>query len=131
MERSEELQDLVRTSFEAYSRGDTSFIDRHTSSHDGVRLIGSDPNDWFEGASGRSLETRDAGRRRNGLLHGEVNAFVEGNVDWVSSRPVWTLEDGTEIPTRSIAIFSMEDGEWKMVQGHKSVGVSNEELFGE
>ena len=83
------------------------------------------------GASGRSLETRDAGRRRNGLLHGEVDAFVKGNVDWVSSRPVLILEDGTEIPTRSIAIFSMEDGEWKMVQGHKSVGVSNEELFGE
>ena len=49
MERSEELQDLVRTSFEAYSKGDTSFIDRHTSSHDGVRHIGSDPNEWFKG----------------------------------------------------------------------------------
>ena len=92
MERSEELQDLVRASFEAYSKGDTSFIDRHTSSHDGVRLIGSDPNEWFEGASGRSLETKDTSRRRNGMLHGEVDAFVEGNVDWVSSRPVWTLE---------------------------------------
>ena len=41
------------------------------------------------------------------------------------------LEDGTEIPTRSTAVFHREDGEWKMVQGHKSVGVSNEELFGE
>ena len=49
MERSEELQDLVRASFEAYSKADTSFIDRHTSSHDGVRLIGSDPNEWFKG----------------------------------------------------------------------------------
>jgi len=49
MERSEELQDLGRTSFEAYSRGDTSFTDRHTSSHDGDRLIGSDPNEGFEG----------------------------------------------------------------------------------
>ena len=83
MERSEELRDLVRTSFEAYSRGDTSFIDRHASSHDGVRAIGSDPTEGFERASGRSYETRDAGRRRNGLLHGEVDAFVEGNVCWV------------------------------------------------
>jgi hypothetical protein len=83
MERSEELQDLVRASFETYSKGDTSFIDRHTSSHDGARLRGSDPTEGFEGASGRSLATRDAGRRRNGLLHGEVDALVEGNVDWV------------------------------------------------
>ena len=49
MERSEELRDLVRTSFEAYSRGGNSFIDRYTSSQDGVRLIGSDPNEWFKG----------------------------------------------------------------------------------
>jgi len=131
MERSEELQDFVRTSFEAYSKGDTSFIDRHTSSHDGDRLFGSNPNEGFEGASGRSLETKDTGRRANALLHGEVDAFVEGNVGWVSSRPVLILEDGTEIPTRSTAVFHREVGEWKMVQGHKSVGVSNEELFGE
>jgi len=49
MERSEELQDLVRASFEAYSKGDTSFIDRYTSSQDGVRLTCSDPNEWFKG----------------------------------------------------------------------------------
>jgi len=55
---------------------------------------------------------------------GEVDAFVEGNVGWVSSRPVWFLEDGTEILTRSTAIFHREDGEWKMVQGpHFSRGV--------
>ena len=41
------------------------------------------------------------------------------------------LEDGMAIPTRSIAIFAMKNGEWKMVQGRPSVGVSNEELLGE
>jgi hypothetical protein len=45
MELSEELRDLVLTIFEAYSRGDASFIDRHTSSQDGVALIGSDLNE--------------------------------------------------------------------------------------
>ena len=49
MERSEELQDLVCASLEAYSTGDTSCIDRYTPSQDGIRLIGSDPNEWFEG----------------------------------------------------------------------------------
>jgi SnoaL-like protein len=43
---------------------------------------------------------------------------------------VLILEDGTEILTRSTAVFHREDGEWKMVQGHTSVGISNEDLFG-
>ncbi len=131
MERSEELQDLMRSTFEAYSRGDTSFIDRHTSSQDGVRLIGSDPNEWFEGEQAAEVlkqEMQEGSVRVSSM--GEVDAFVEGTVGWVSSRPVWTLEDGREIPTRWTGVFHQEDGEWKMVQAHTSVGVANEELFG-
>ena len=132
MERSEELQDLVRASFEVYSTGGTSFIDRYTSSQDGVRLKGSDPNEWFEGeqVAGVLKQEMQAGDVTVSST-GEVDAFVEGNVGWVSSRPVWFLEDGTEIPTRSTAIFHREDGEWKMAQGPHFSRVSNEELFGE
>ncbi len=132
MERSEELRDLIRTTFEAYSRGDTSFIDRHTSRQDGVRLIGSDPNEWWEGEQAAEVlkqEMQEGSIRVSSM--GEVDAFVEGPVGWVSSRPVWTLEDGREIPTRWTGVFHQEDGEWKMVQAHTSVGVANEELFGE
>ena len=60
----------------------------------------------------------------------DLDAFVEGTVGWVSVRLIWTLEDGTEIPTRWTAVFHQEDDEWKMVQAHTSVGVPNEELFG-
>jgi hypothetical protein len=48
MERSEELKDLVCASLEAYSTGDTSCIGRYTPSQDGVRRIGSDPNERFK-----------------------------------------------------------------------------------
>ena len=131
MERSEELRDLIRTTFDAYSRGDASFIDRHTSSQEGVRLIGSDPNEWFEGERAAEVlkqELQEGGVRVSSI--GEVDAFVEGTVGWVSCRPVWTSDDGREIPTRWSAVFHQEDGEWKMVQAHTSVGVPNEELFG-
>jgi ketosteroid isomerase-like protein len=131
MERSEELRDIIRSTFEAYSTGDASFIDRHTSSQAGVQLIGSDPNEWWEGeqaAEALKQEMQDSSVRVSSM--GEIDAFVEGTVGWVSSRPVWTLEDGREIPTRWTAVFHQEEGEWKMVQAHTSVGVANEELFG-
>jgi ketosteroid isomerase-like protein len=131
MERSGELRDIIRATFEAYSTGDASFIDRHTSSQDGVLLIGSDPNEWWEGEQAAEVlkqEMQDSSVRVSSM--GEIDAFVEGTVGWVSSRPVWTLEDGREIPARWTAVFHQEEGEWKMVQAHTSVGVANEELFG-
>ena len=49
MERSQELEDLVRAWFGAASKGDASLIDRHVSRDPGTRLIGSDPNEWLDG----------------------------------------------------------------------------------
>jgi hypothetical protein len=131
MERSEELRDVIRSTFEAYSTGDASLTDRHTSSQDGVRLIGSDPNEWWEGEQAAEVlkqEMQDSSVRVSSM--GGIDAFFAGTVGWVSSRPVWTFEDGREIPTRWTAVFHQEEGEWKMVQAHTSVGVANEELFG-
>jgi hypothetical protein len=133
MERSDELTDVVLAAFEDFLRRDTSWIDRHTSRHEGVLVIGTDPNEWIEGGDqvtdNAKQEIHESTARFSSP--GEVEAFVEGTVGWASARPVWTLEDGGEIPARWTGVFHLEDGEWKMVQGHVSVGVPNEDLFGE
>jgi hypothetical protein len=41
------------------------------------------------------------------------------------------LPDGTEVPFRNTCVFVREDGEWKLIHGHTSIGVRNEEIFGE
>ncbi len=131
MERSDELRDVILASVEAAARQDTSQIDRYISRHEGALSIGTDPNEWTEGgeqvAEEFKQETQDSTDK---FSLGEVEAFVEGTVGWASSRPVWTLEDGREIPARWTGVFHREDGEWKLVQAHVSVGVPNEELFG-
>ena len=38
---------------------------------------------------------------------------------------------GTQIPFRNTGVFRRKDGEWKVVHGHSSLGVRNEEMFGE
>ena len=132
MERSDELKDVVLAMFEAASRQDPSGIDRHTSSHEKVFMIGTDPNEWTQGGERVAQESRqEMQESTTEFSPGEVEAFVEGTVGWISSRPTWTLEDGTQIPARLTGVFHQEDGDWKMVQGHVSVGVRNEELFGE
>jgi SnoaL-like protein len=131
MERSAELQDIILAAFEDYSSDNASLIERHTSRQAGVRLIGTDPNEWFEGEQAAEVlkrEAQDPSFRVSAL--DELEVFAEGSVGWASGRPTWMLEDGTEIPSRWTAVFHQEDGEWKMVQAHTSVGVPDEQLFG-
>jgi hypothetical protein len=55
----------------------------------------------------------------------------EGSVGWSIDRDaLFRLPDGTEISFRNTCVFDQEDGEWKLIHGHTSIGVSNEELFG-
>jgi len=132
MERSNELRDVALTMFEAASRQDPSRIDRHTSTHEGVLMIGTDPDEWTQGGERVAEESRqEIQDSRIEFSPGEVEAFVEGTVGWISSRPVWALEDDTQVRARLTGVYHREDGEWKLVQGHVSVGVPNEELFGE
>ncbi len=131
MKRSDELQDIILAAFDDYSSDNASVIERYTSRQDEVRLIGTDPDEWFEGERAAEVlkrEAEDPSFRVSSL--DDLEAFAEGSVGWASGRPKWILEDGTEIPSRWTAVFHQEDGEWKMVQAHTSVGVSDEELFG-
>jgi ketosteroid isomerase-like protein len=44
--------------------------------------------------------------------------------------PTARLPNGTEIPCRHTLVLHREEGEWKLVHEHVSIGVRNEELFG-
>lgn len=64
-------------------------------------------------------------------MPGQLQAYREGSVGWVIDRASFQLPDGTEVPFRNSAVFLQENGEWKVVHVHASIGVRNEELFGE
>ena len=40
------------------------------------------------------------------------------------------LPDGTEIPVRLTAVFRKENNDWKIVLRHLSIGIPNEDVFG-
>jgi hypothetical protein len=138
VKRSSELRNLCVALSEAHSRADAPFIERHVSTQEGVLSIGSDPKEWIEGEqvmeSFRQVLRKDddfrAAPSEDDFVE-ELDVFVEGTVGWASSRFRWTAKDGREIPMRWTAVFHREDGEWKLVQAHSSVGVPSEEIFGE
>jgi hypothetical protein len=105
MEQSDELRDLTLRFYEAATTGDLPFFERYVSRQQGAVFVGTDPTEWWEG----------------------FEAFVEA----MRAQSEAMEGDGTEIPFRNTVVFRREDGEWKLVHEHASIGVRNEEMFGE
>jgi hypothetical protein len=133
MERSPELRDLIGAWFEAFSQGDGAWIKRHISRENDVRLIGTDPSNWYEGQRvGEFLAEAvdELGGTVKILPADDLLALREGSIGWGITRATLQLPDGKEIGFRWSAVFRQDEGEWKAVQIHGSIGVPDEELLG-
>jgi len=130
MERSPELEEIIARWFESAARGDGSWVDRHVSRDADVLLVGTDPDDWLEGEKVGEFLKGEAEAMGGSVTISPGVAFREGDVGWGTTRPTLTLPDGRRVSPRWSAVFRREDGEWKAVQIHASVGISNEELLG-
>jgi hypothetical protein len=99
-------------------------------------FVGTDPNEWWEGfeAFVEAMRTQAEAMGGGGLqiVPGQLRAYRQGSVGWTIDRDAsFRLPDGTGIPFRNSAVFLEEDGEWKLIHAHTSIGVRNEELLGE
>ncbi len=133
MQRAPELAEVITAWFEAAASGDASWRDRHVSRQPGVRIVGTDPEEFLEGAAAYEFLKNEAeavgGKVSVTVDH--VEAFSEGEVGWGVALPTITLPDGAQVTPRWSAVFHREDGEWKLVQLHASIAQANEESFGD
>jgi ketosteroid isomerase-like protein len=127
MQRSPELEDVVRAWFEAATRGDASRVDTLVSSGEGTRLIGGDPGERFSGGTAVAEflrgEVQGAGGQAE-FAPTETEAFSEGTVGWATTS--LTMPDGKHVSPRWSAVFHQENGDWRFVQTHASIGIPNE-----
>ena len=133
MNQSSELRDLVLSAYAATACGDANFYDHHLSRGEGVLIIGSDPNEWWSGFDTITEVFKAQLQEMGGvsIVAGDPQAYSLGDAGWVVDRPRFRLPDGTEIPFRSTVVFAREDGAWKIVHQHISIGVSNQSVVGQ
>jgi hypothetical protein len=131
VERSIELERLVADWFEHASRGDSSIVETRVSASTAVYLIGSDPAEMYRGGAAVVAflkgEVDSAGGRVT-FTPESIEAFSEGTVGWASTNLTITLPDGARVSPRWTSVFHREDGIWKFVQTHASIGVPNNEV---
>ncbi|WP_448628324.1 nuclear transport factor 2 family protein [Geodermatophilus sp. URMC 64] len=132
MRESPELAALIERMYTALADGDVEWLSGLLSSSDALLTIGTDPAEWYEGPTIRERwqEQMDAGLDSARYEPIRVRAYEEGDVGWVADETRLVLPDGTAVTMRSTAVFHREDGEWRLVHGHSSVGVPNEEALG-
>lgn len=116
MQRSSELEQWAR---DLFATDDPQVLSDAHSRDDGVTVIGTDEDEWIEGASRMDEVWRaQAGTQ---VRVEDVRAYEEGSVAWMAGRVVFVLPDGSELPARVTGIAHQEDGAWKIVQSHASV----------
>jgi ketosteroid isomerase-like protein len=133
MQQSSGVKEAILRCYEVFSTGDLEDSVGLLTQEEGAVVIGTDPQEW---ANSRAefvafLEAQMTEGETVRLEAGEEpRCFEEGTVGWVADRPTFVLGDGSTVPSRMTAVMHQEDGEWKLVHAHWSVGVPNREAFG-
>lgn len=134
MQRCEDAESVLSQIYDAFEQGDPALFERHLATGVDTVVIGTDPAEWWQGAdevmraiSAQIPEMKEAGIE---VKRGEVRAFSDGPVAWLTDKPSFKLADGTVIPLRVTAVLIKDGTEWKLIQWHGSVGASNEDVVG-
>jgi hypothetical protein len=130
LQESAGVREGILRFYERFSAGDAAAFAHIISNEPGVSVIGTGPGEGHDDR--RSwIEAYRTGIAELGMtLRGDdPRAYEDGTVGWGIDHPSFVLRDGSYLPTRLTAVLHREDGEWKIVHLHFSVGVPDEEAI--
>ena len=133
LEPSAEIKASVLAFYEALGKGDNAAIGRLVSRADQALVVGTDPAEWLVGHATITSIIKSQMEEMGGGFRfeaGDVQAYREGSVGWAADQPTLAMPDGSSVPMRLTGVFHNEDGGWKAVQVHLSLGVGNEDALG-
>ena len=128
--RAPDIEAIVREIVGSVERGEAQLMEERLSEDPDALAIGTDASEWAQGREQVMAFFRDSGPDGSLKLtipvH-EVAAYAEGDVGWAVARIAFEVE-GREVPVRMTTVMRREDGEWRLMQMHASIGVPNGEM---
>jgi len=131
MEPSEEIRSIVQRFFEALRDGDEEAVSSRISRQAGFERYGSDPNEWWRDGEEAVLIFRQQMQELGGgypfELIEEPTGYREGGVGWGGFQ-AWVVPPvgGDGALWRATFVLHLEHGDWKIVQAHSAMPVTNE-----
>jgi len=131
MQQSADVREAMLRFYQRFSAGDVASFAQGITSSDEALVIGTGPQEWLDGratwiAGYQEQITAIPGIR---MEAGDPRGYAEGTLGWAADRPTFVLPDDTAIPARVTAVLRLEDGAWKLVNAHFSIGVPDEVLM--
>lgn len=113
----------------AQNAGDAARLGRVLSERADAVHIGTDPGEWWTSADVVAVmgNLGDEGVR---VVTDDVEVHLADEIGWIEGHGRFTRPGGAERPARFTAVLAREDGRWRIVQSHSSIGVPNQDMFG-
>jgi len=132
IERSPELEAVFKRVWRLFAEGSLGAFAKTLSTYPDVLFVLSDDANWISGSDNlRSVMEGRADRLGvESIEFDRVQAHQIGDTGWAAGVVALTASSGLAYTLRSTITFVIEDSSWKAVQVHTSVGVPDEETYG-
>lgn len=124
MNESSDVRDAWMRFADRLAAGDVDSFDDLVAS-DAKSIIGTAPGEIVEERAQMRFGFDTEGVT---LTPGDPKAYEEGSMGWVVDEPDFGFPDGSVMKPRVTAVVRQEDGAWRIVHAHFSVGVPDEEV---
>jgi len=125
MQRSEDLRRALLSLYRAMSSGDAASVEARYSLEPGSVFIGTGASEFWTDSAQHNADVRPYFDGSRGPLQWSADepiALCEGSAGWTIDRPRLLLPDGTTLTLRLTLVWHLEDGAWRVVHSHASVG---------
>jgi hypothetical protein len=124
VDESRDLTDAFVTFCDRLTASDVGSFDDLVSS-EAALIIGTAPGEMIDDRERMRFGFEAEGV---GLTPRTPRGYAEGPMGWAVDEPEFSFPDGSSIRTRVTTVWRSEDGRWKLVHAHFSVGVPDEEV---
>jgi ketosteroid isomerase-like protein len=129
MERNAEVETTVRDLMSAMNRGDVEAFTGGLSA-DLTAGIGTDDEEWWEGYDATAAAVKAQLEVSGGLPFegNEPRGYAVGEFGWFENRGTINAGKGQPVPVRMTGVLRQEDGQWRLLQMHASIGTPNADV---
>jgi uncharacterized protein (TIGR02246 family) len=126
----DEVRKVIEETLEALNAGDAARLRSMLSERaDGVH-IGTDAEEWETSKQVVDAVAAAGGGDDIQAVADDIDVHIQGDVAWAEGRGRFTRAGGGERLVRMTWVLVRENGRWKFVQSHASIGVPNADIFG-
>jgi len=123
----EEVRAALDEMLDAQNAGDAARLRSMLSERPDAVHIGTDADEWWT-----SKQVTDSVADTSDdimVVTDDIDVHVQGDVARAEGRVRFTNSSGGERPVRMTGVLVREDGHWRVVQSHASIGVPDAGIF--